>query len=108
MDTTLSTLQTILVKDYELAPEALQREALLQDLGIDSLGTAELLFNVEDTFHIVLPPEAVPLNTLGDVVDYIDQLLATQAMSAATSDAANAQLREPATLTTAAGTAPVL
>jgi acyl carrier protein len=76
METTLSTLQRILIKDYALPPESLTRTALLEDLGIDSLGTAELLFNIEDTFHLVLPPEAVPLATLGDVVDYIDQLVA--------------------------------
>jgi acyl carrier protein len=81
METTLATLQKILIKDYQLAPEALTRTALLEDLGIDSLGTAELLFNVEDTFHLVLPPEAVPLRTLGEVVDYIDQLVSAQAAS---------------------------
>jgi acyl carrier protein len=79
METTLATLQRILIKDYQLAPEALTRAALLEDLGIDSLGTAELLFNIEDAFHMVLPPEAVPLSTLGDVVDYVDQLVAAQA-----------------------------
>jgi acyl carrier protein len=79
METTLATLQRILAKDYALAPEILTSAARLEDLGIDSLGTAELLFNIEDIFHIVLPPEAVPLATLGDVVDYIDQLLAAQA-----------------------------
>jgi acyl carrier protein len=81
METTLATLQRVLAKDYALAPEALTPAARLEDLGIDSLGTAELLFNIEDIFHIVLPPEAVPLATLGDVVDYIDQLLAAQAQA---------------------------
>lgn len=79
METTLATLQRILIQDYQLAPETLTRAARLEDLGIDSLGTAELLFNIEDTFHLVLPPEAVPLATLGDVVDYIDQLVTAQA-----------------------------
>ena len=79
METTLATLQRILAKDYALEPQALTPAARLEDLGIDSLGTAELLFNIEDIFHIVLPPEAVPLATLGDVVAYIDQLLAAQA-----------------------------
>jgi acyl carrier protein len=82
MDDTLATLQRILIKDYQLAPEVLTREALLEDLGIDSLGTAELLFNIEDSFHMVLPPEAVSLTTLGDVVDFIDQLVAAQAQTA--------------------------
>jgi acyl carrier protein len=79
--TTLATLQQILIKEYQLAPEALTRAARLEDLGIDSLGTAELLFNIEDTFHMVLPPEPVSLATLGDVVDYIDRLVAQQALA---------------------------
>jgi acyl carrier protein len=78
MEATLCILQKILIKDYQLAPEALTRTALLEDLGIDSLGTAELLFNIEDTFQVVLPPDAVSLSTLGDVVDYIDKLVAGQ------------------------------
>ncbi|NVO05349.1 MAG: acyl carrier protein [Rhodoferax sp.] len=79
MQTTLSRLQQILTKDYPLAPEALTRAARLEDLGIDSLATAELLFTVEDTFHLALPNEVVPLATLGDVVDYIDRIAAAQA-----------------------------
>jgi acyl carrier protein len=79
MQNTLAILQNILIKDYPLALPALTREARLEELGIDSLGTAELLFNVEDAFNMSLPPEAVPLVTLGDVVDYIDKLVAAQA-----------------------------
>jgi acyl carrier protein len=79
METTLTTLQRILRKDYELAPEVLTRAARLEDLGIDSLGTAELLFKIEDTFHLVLPNEPVALATLGEVVDYIDAMVAAQA-----------------------------
>jgi acyl carrier protein len=79
MHTTLATLQTILIKDYQLAPEALTLGARLEDLGIDSLATAELLFSIEDSFHLVLPPEPMALATLGEVVDYIDHLVAKQA-----------------------------
>ena len=39
---------------------------------------AELLFNVEDEFHITLSPDAVQLLTLGDVVRFIDELIAVQ------------------------------
>jgi acyl carrier protein len=80
METTMETLQLILMKDYQLAQEALTRDAPLESLGIDSLGTAELLFTIEDRFHLALPPEAVPLTTLGDVVDYIDQRIALQSL----------------------------
>ena len=78
MTTTLDTLRAILVRDYKLAPETLTPDAPLESLGIDSLGVAELLFNVEDEFHITLPPEPVQLPTLGDVVGFIDGLVAAQ------------------------------
>jgi acyl carrier protein len=78
MKTTLERLQTILVTDYKLAPETLTPDALLEDLGIDSLGTAELLFNIEDEFKVVLPPEHVNLPALADVVAFIDQLVLEQ------------------------------
>jgi acyl carrier protein len=76
--TTFERLQAILVKDYRLAPEALSLDAPLEGLGIDSLGVAELLFNVEDEFRIKLPPEPVQLSTVGDVVRFIDSLVAAQ------------------------------
>ena len=78
MNATLERLRAILVKDYKLAPEALTLDAPLEGLGIDSLGVAELLFNVEDEFKVTLPPEPVQLATIGDVVRYIDDLVAAQ------------------------------
>ena len=94
--TTLERLRAILIRDYKLAPEALTPEAPLEGLGIDSLGVAELLFNVEDEFGITLPPEPVQLPTIGDVVDYIDRLIAAQkAGTASTDSAAESTTRVP-------------
>ena len=50
----------------------------MEALGIDSLGIAELLFNVEDEFQITLSPDSVQLLTLGDVVRFIDELILAQ------------------------------
>ena len=75
---TLERLRAILVKDYQLAPEAVTAEAPLEGLGLDSLGVAELLFNIEDEFKLTLPREPVQLATVGDVVDFIDGLVAQQ------------------------------
>ena len=82
MTTTFERLRAILVKDYQLAPEAVTLDAPLESLGIDSLGVAELLFNVEDEFKVTLPPEPVPLTTIGEVVRYIDALALAQRGSA--------------------------
>lgn len=53
-------------------------DARLDSLGIDSLGTVELLWNVEDAFRIKLPTEPVELSTVGDVVRYIEELVVAQ------------------------------
>ena len=76
--TTYDWLCMTLVEEYKLDPDKLTPDAPLEALGIDSLGIAELLFNVEDEFGIVLPPEAVQLPTMGDVVRYIDALILAQ------------------------------
>jgi len=42
------------------------------------------LFNVEDELRITLPPEAVDLETVGDVVRYLDELIAKPLAGVAT------------------------
>ena len=78
MTATYDWLRATLAREYKLDPEKLLPDAPLEDLGIDSLGMAELLFNVEDEFGIVLPQEPVALPTLGDVVRFIDDLILAQ------------------------------
>ena len=78
MTTTFEHLRALLIKDYQLDPNLVTLDAELDALGIDSLGVAELLFNVEDEFHITLSPDSVQLRTLGDVVCFIDELMAVQ------------------------------
>ncbi|MEO8013566.1 acyl carrier protein [Polaromonas sp.] len=75
-NTTFDRLSAILMKDYKLQAGQLTPDAPLEALGIDSLGVADLLFNIEDEFGISLPPEPVQLLTLGDVVRFIDELVA--------------------------------
>jgi acyl carrier protein len=78
MTDTLEKLCTILERDYALSPDVLTPNAPLEELGIDSLGVAELLFNIEDEFSVILPPESANLTTLGDVVAYIEALIQSQ------------------------------
>jgi acyl carrier protein len=85
---TLDRLSAILMKDYKLEAGQLTPDAPLEALGIDSLGVADLLFNIEDEFGISLPPEPVQLLTLGDVVRFIDELVASQQAQAAAPGAA--------------------
>lgn len=75
---TYDRLQQILVTEYNLPAERLAPSARLDELGVDSLGVMELLFKVEEEFLIRLPSEQVELPTIGDVVNYIDQLVLDQ------------------------------
>ena len=78
MNPTYDRLCQILVQEHHLSPERLAPDAPLEDLGIDSLGTVELLWNVEAAFAIKVPTQPPPLVTLRDVVCWIDQLSASQ------------------------------
>ena len=83
MTDTFERMSAILIKDYKLSADQLTPEAPLEGLGIDSLGTVELLWSIEDVFKIKVPTEPVPLATLGDVAIYVDQLIAEQGAAAA-------------------------
>ncbi len=76
--TTLERLQTLVIKHYPVQRENVTPSAQLQDLEIDSLGVMELFFNIEDEFQITVPNEQLALQTVGDVVAYIDRLIAEQ------------------------------
>lgn len=76
--TTFERLQKILFDEYTLPRERVTLEAQLEDLEIDSLGLMELLFKIEDAFSVSVPPSQIPLRTVGDVVAYIDTLIAEQ------------------------------
>ncbi len=80
MTTTFEQLSEILIKEYKLTPDQLTVDAQLQDLGIDSLGIVELFWNIEDAFKIKLPADPVGLSNLGEVVRYVDQLVAEQSL----------------------------
>ncbi len=85
MSDTFERLSAILIKDYKLNADRLTADAPLEELGIDSLGTVELLWSIEDVFKIKLPTEPVPLATLAEVVHFVDQLIAEQGSAAAAS-----------------------
>ncbi|TCT10200.1 acyl carrier protein [Paralcaligenes ureilyticus] len=91
---TYKRLQQILAADYPLLPEQLAPQARLEDIGIDSLGVMELLFQIEDAFQIQVPSHQVSLLTVQDVVNYIDELLEAQKTGSHQNDSAAAP-REP-------------
>jgi len=75
--TTLDTLVDILVRDYCLDRARIVPQATLDAVGLDSLSLLELMFKIEDRYGVKIQ-EDTPTNlvTVGDVVRYIDELLA--------------------------------
>ena len=80
--TTLQSVQALLKANFDLAPEVLQPEAKLEDLAIDSLSVIEVLFAVEDEFKVTVPSEPAgsqtEMKTVGDLVAYVEKLIAEQ------------------------------
>lgn len=83
---TFEKLHGILRNSFGIESVALARDTALESLGIDSLKTIEILFEVEDAFGIRIPSvQEQPmqqLRTVGDVVDLIDTLVAQKAAPA--------------------------
>ncbi len=81
---TLETLREILLQDYKVEPAKLEPDALLTELGVDSLGMLELMFKIEDRFDVKIPGDPPgDLLTVRDVVAYIDTLAGRAAVPAA-------------------------
>jgi acyl carrier protein len=86
--TTLKTLQDILVKDYSLQRDNVAPEAVLTNLGLDSLSVLELMFKIEDNFHLKITDDTpIDLVTVSDVVRYIDGLLSSKEAHATRAEA---------------------
>ena len=67
------------------SPEQVVNEALLAELGVDSLMLAELMFEAEDRLGISIDSDVAIPKTVGDMVQLIDALLAAKAAKAAQS-----------------------
>jgi acyl carrier protein len=88
--TTFESMQAILQSKFNLAPDVLRPDTTLKDLEVDSLSMVEILFDVEDEFTVVIPSEPAEwqsqMRTFGDLVNYVDKLIATQRPAAASSE----------------------
>ena len=56
-------------------PATLKANLPLRAQGVDSLETATLFFNLEDTFKVVIPhTDYERLKSVDDIVDYLNKL----------------------------------
>jgi acyl carrier protein len=85
--TTIETIQKIFANRFALAPERVQPEVALEALGLDSLDSIEVLFDIEDAFQIRIPQDRsaeVKLVLVKDLIELIDHLVSQQQPTRAT------------------------
>lgn len=74
MDAIEERIYTILREKFNAEPE---RAMLLTALGIDSIGMAELTFDLEKAFSIRVDEEILSIESVGELIEYIRAKQAT-------------------------------
>lgn len=70
---TIDTIKEILNTNLDIDPADVNEDSTFESLGIDSLDMVELICDLEDKLEVDFgDPEG--LNTMGDLVGYIDSL----------------------------------
>jgi acyl carrier protein len=77
---TLQTIKELAAKQFGGEPDAIDENATVDKLGIDSLGFLEFMFELEDKFGFSIPQDRVQhVRTLRELADVIDGLIAEKA-----------------------------
>jgi acyl carrier protein len=67
----------LIARKKHLDPSVITADSTFEQLGVDSLDAADLLFTFEDEFAIVVPDDvAVSMKSVGQVADALRQLRA--------------------------------
>lgn len=70
---TLDTIKDILQENLDIAPENVDVDSTFESLGVDSLDMVELICELEERLGVDFgEPEG--LETMGDLVEYVDSL----------------------------------
>jgi len=66
-------VKEILSRKLDRKPEDIRGDSrLAEDLGVDSFGTVELMFEIEEAFGLQIPDSDIePVRTVDDVVAYL-------------------------------------
>ena len=77
---TLVSIKELAAKQFGGDATAVDVDAPVDQLGIDSLGFLEFLFELEDKLNISIPQESVTgVKTLRELADVVDQLASSKA-----------------------------
>lgn len=76
---TFVRVRKILASHLQVPEDAIREDSSLLDLGLDSLGALEFVFDVEEEFKVSVPDERLPeMGTVTAVCEGIDALLAAR------------------------------
>ncbi len=80
MSDILERVRKIVIEHLDADPEKVTEKAsFIEDLGADSLDNVELVMAFEEEFSVEVPDEdAEKLQTVGDVVKYIEEKASKQ------------------------------
>lgn len=76
MENTLNIVKEMIAKKLDIDIATIMPESTLTDIGLDSLDTFDIIFDAEDKFGIKVPNDQVNVNTIQDVANLFDKLLA--------------------------------
>jgi acyl carrier protein len=75
MTDTLERVRSLLAAYLKIPAESIGEDSKLDELGLDSLGALELVFEIEEEFKIKVPDEKIPeFRTVRAVCDGIEAL----------------------------------
>lgn len=83
MTTTLQRTQRLIARRLEIDERELDPGRTLASLGIDSLATLELLFDLENEFGFRIDQSDPRITTLDELVRFVDREVARQCAAAA-------------------------
>jgi len=73
---TVEALKTLIHDKFGVAPDTIAPDAPFASYQLDSLTVAELMFEIDDAFHVTVPDEAATtVTTLRELATLLDRLV---------------------------------
>ena len=76
---TFEQLREIMQARIDTPPEQITRESRLEDIGVDSLLLLDLMFELEDKFHVKLPNDMPRPETVAELITVFEELKPSEA-----------------------------
>jgi len=75
-DDLIARVLAVIAKTQHIAPEKITPDSTFEELGVDSLDSVNILFALEDEFHISIPDdEARAIRSVREMIQGIEKLV---------------------------------